>query len=792
MKSNLFQNCRILFFALTCAILASTTSALADSATETNVYWAIPFASEGPIVYRYGVPFMEKALSFQSNNTSHSSVARLSVGGPVKRIFVSGMTDTGKAHSWTTLGNYSRRYFIGDHMGIIRLNYVDGSAQVYPLTFGESLWWGEIFYNNPEPFSIDSKFREALRDSLRLYPPQPVQDGNYVAVITPQDGEISEILVQNNSGRIGVPVITGITVEAVADRNITYGKKLIGLPLDPGFAKFAEEKPLCQTDEETNKNLTALENLKRAFYVSDEDFKGPVEPQKPPGYTGPSVSFSGNIYATILANSFHYTVQDMRDKVDNDGMYHTSTRGAPNWGLYSGFGTYAKNVGYYYNDSRTRDLGRSLMELTALGFTNEAQRCADYCLQMSRLWSDPSNAINGQILPPHWGGSANRLQSSSAFDNDGHGLTAMFIYQLWQRLPNRDEWLRARWPDVKAAGDWILWQFEHPELSGATNDILFTTSEAASTPGNSIYADYTCMNALRALAEMAYSINEAGAVVKWRTQAGKMRSAMAREYIAKDKKYGNTWTLNHAGWPNKSSVLGPLILLADYEGFAPENDDPQWRPFNQAAYQRLIESYKPFGFYGQAMGYGQGFAIQSALLLDEMSNATLMLDWAAKEIYDPRVDSYIVPEACDIDSTGHYWYRIGDLGSGVQEAEMIKALRLVIGIDDTQPDRLQFFPRMPRDWNSISVSNYPVVFDNSGKITTTRLHYKLVRDKETMKLVLRPDKTLGTATIRMGPFESKPDSSNVFFNGKHPANATVVQSGDSWWVAFSAVVESNE
>ncbi len=58
---------------------------------------------------------------------------------------------------------------------------------------------------------------------------------------------------------------------------------------------------------------------------------------------------------------------------------------------------------------------------------------------------------------------------------------------------------------------------------------------------------------------------------------------------------------------------------------------------NQAAYQRILDTYKPFEFYRQSIGYGQGFVTESALLLDRMHDTTTMLDWAAKEIYDPEV-----------------------------------------------------------------------------------------------------------------------------------------------------------
>ena len=49
---------------------------------------------------------------------------------------------------------------------------------------------------------------------------------------------------------------------------------------------------------------------------------------------------------------------------------------------------------------------------------------------------------------------------------------------------------------------------------------------------------------------------------------------------------------------------------------------------------------------------------------------------------------------------------MGDLGNGVQEGEIVKTLRIVMGVDDTQPDRLQFFPRMPYGWKEMDVEKY--------------------------------------------------------------------------------------
>jgi hypothetical protein len=174
-----------------------------------------------------------------------------------------------------------------------------------------------------------------------------------------------------------------------------------------------------------------------------------------------------------------------------------------------------------------------------------------------------------------------------------------------------------------------------------------------------------------------------------------------------------------------------------------------------------------------------------------MHDATVMLNWAAKQIYDPRLDSFhsfIVPEACDIDPTEHYLYRIGDLGNGVQQAEMIKALRVVIGVDDTQPDRLQFYPRMPYDWNEMAVAKYPVLFEHAGKMATAYLRYQLKRSDDRMKLEISANQELGPVAMRLGPFEKRPTASNVRVNERIPAQTSIEHSGDSWWVRFTMSV----
>jgi len=508
----------------------------------------------------------------------------------------------------------------------------------------------------------------------------------------------------------------------------------------------------------------------------------------PEGYKGPKVLFKGDNYAAILTNAFYANVNDILAKVDEQGMYHTSTKDAVNWGG-RGFGTYKENAGLYYATSWTRDLGRSLREITDLGFLDTGTRCADYCFREARLWSErPDLLLKGEHVPDHWSRVANRPDIPSAFENDGHGLISLYLYDLWAHVPNRTEWLTANWADVEKAGDWILWQFDHPELSGAKDGVLYTTGEAAAGKGYSVYADYACMDALKGLARMAHSIGQEDAAKRWSERAAAMHDAMAQRYMVDDPKYGKVWTLDYAGWPDKSTVLGPLIFLADFSGFAPEDDDPAWRAVNLATYRRTVDMFTPKYFYGQAMGYGQGFVTESALLLDQMHDAEEMLNWTAKEIYDPKYKSFIVPEGVQMEPDGRFWYRAGDLGNGVQEGEIVKVMRLVIGVDNVEPGRVRVFPRMPYGWTEMEVKDLPVVVAKAGEIGTAHLSYTLRRQGKGMAMTIGADRAMGTVAMRLGPFAEAPGRAAISINGKTPAEMKTEKSGDSWWVRTEAPV----
>jgi hypothetical protein len=717
-----------------------------------------------------GIPFLPSSGSAAVTD----GTAEISVGCKAKHMFLLGMTSSRDQGNlcWFSPMDYAVRFFVGDSMGEIKVVYADGSADQYPLVLGESLWWGMRFTRYPEPFASQPEAAKALKDSLRLYPAKPTPDGRYLAVVTPKAQSIKAIEIVDSPSKAGVPVVLGLTVEPMPGEKVPNGVALSHDAMPADLAAFVQQSPLRKAGANEKAAEQRLAALREALYTTRSNFPKHVALTVPAGYRGPTFKFEGDSYAEVLNNILYANIQDISERVDAEGMYHTSAKGAPSWGGYEGFGTYRDGVGSYYTQSWTRDMGRSLGELCSLGYLDEGKRCADYVFKQARIWEERADLkINGVVLPRH---ICRVLQGASiepgqgCFENDGQGLTALFVYNLWRRLPDRDLWLMARWKDVFALGDWIVWQFEHPEISGA-KEVLRTDSECAGGTGYSVYADMACIETLRALADMAESIGNTDKAAQWRGRADKMTKGCESTYIVNDSKYGKTWTLDHSGWPNRSTVMGPIIIPPDRTGFLGLKNDP-WRAYNEATYKRQIEACKPFGYFGVAMGYGQGFVTQSALLLDRMSDATEMLRWAARQTYSAAFKSYIVPEGCEVDPTGSFWHRTGDLGNGVQQAEIVKALRVVIGVDDSTPKQLRICPRMPFGWTAIHVSKFPVMIERNGRTETAHIGYELKSTGGQMRIQMTSDKPLPAVELRLGPFKTAPGGPGV------------ERSGDSYWV----------
>ena len=99
---------------------------------------------------RDGVPFITGTLPFSNGS------ATMDIGGTARHVFLLGMVEDATIHCWADPTNHSVRFFVGDDLGQIRLNYADGSTEFFPLVLGESVWFGRPFYRYQEPFPTDA------------------------------------------------------------------------------------------------------------------------------------------------------------------------------------------------------------------------------------------------------------------------------------------------------------------------------------------------------------------------------------------------------------------------------------------------------------------------------------------------------------------------------------------------------------------------------------------------------------------------------------------------------------
>lgn len=778
------------------------------------------------IADHHGIPYLDKgeAILQQGKKTE------IPLDVTANRIFLFGMTNTMDigALLWWFPTDYSTRFWVGDKLGEIQINYQDKTTETYPLIIGENIWWGNIFHKFPEPFLSKPEKMQVLRDSMHLFPADPVTNSTRLAFIKPQPKKISSIALIDSPQKQGVPRLKALTAEILPNQTLNP-KNTTALPQPKPTNQLTaflanQTNAMLPEGKDKTQRQKRLNNICNALYTTEENFPKSVPLDIPEGYRGPTVKFEGTIYTDVLTNVFYHNLHQMDGKADPSGIFRESTKNSASFGQYLGFGTYHTGHAPYWNDAWSRGVGNELQVIGAYGYYDKMLVCIDYCFRQARLWNDPDNdklKINGHPIPPHWCRNiANPVVGKhlGVFENDGHGLIMLSVYNAWKRLPNakRDQWLKQRWTDVEYAAEWILWQFENPEISGATKHVLLTDSECVYNSGyglsygHSLYADFPCMQGLLAFAKMADSIGKEKSAQRWRDRAEKMRIGMEKHFITggTEKDKPKVWKLWDSGWAYQSANLAPTAFVFDTQGLDPSKGNPDWKLINLATYKRLVDKWSgkaivndpwwfepheipiysrpqrhfpPKGNYGIAMGYGQGLITHTALMLDQMRDVTDNMRWTAKIIYYADYEPYIVPEGVETHPTGKMWFRTGDLGNGQQQSDIMKALRIIIGVDDADPATLKLIPRMPRDWEKISVSQFPAWLNLDGDRRRISIDYTLTRKKDKMKMTLKTDRPLENAQVRFGPFDRLPQKVKVKCNDKILKLAPQ-PNGDSLWV----------
>ena len=762
---------------------------LAD-ATGEGVYWrGLSLGPDKDIWQGYrdvGVPFKLPPTLADIPSYDGGSLNIL-VNTQAERIYILGgrsSYDYGIARwgDYEVRSDSSDRQFIGDKAGELEVDYADGTSDHVPLIFGFNQWWwtrwGDVASGGPflQPFATTPR---PLIASLHVYS----LDNNPLApsfwVYQPQKKMIARLRLVDNPQIQGFPLVAAITLEAYHG-----GPNATELPMpaaNPMLSRWLAANTITPEMITSSSYEPALQTLRDFLYTNAADIPSTIQPESPPGRSGPRLSFDGPPAATILSNVYEFSLQDMLAKLDADGAFHASTDKSPNFGLYGGIGTWRAGVGYFYNQAWSRDMGRTLLEMIRLGFLEQAEAGLGFAgRHLYDLFNGyPQINRNGQRVPPHWGtvlGQPNLIDVDGMGDdnqeNDGHGLLLLAYVRAWQARGRAASWLDQYWQVIRDASEWYCFQLENPSFSRATK-VLYTEGEAANGGGYDVYSNDIAVEALRGTAQMARERGDVELANRWDGCADTISRGMMQELTDRDSRYGVTWRPVAWDWGYGHESLAPAFITADLSGYV--LTPSATLTVTQQTYRRQVELIPGFRS-GRVLGYGQAFLTQAALLLDDMTGAGQALNNMASFIYDAGIGPYLVPEGVALHPSGGYWYRTGDLGNAEQEAEVLKALALVAGVDDLNGRRLTIIPRVPLQWTGVSVSDYPVTV--LGQRLT--VGYTLKRAGRTLHLEFAANGIIPLLDVRLGPLPA--DATPLVSVGGVQRPAQVTESGGSTWV----------
>lgn len=716
----------------------------------------------------HNIPFIvhknnDETVSYE---TATKNEVQISLNGKISILFFLGMV-TNKPESSEWWGQNERYYanhqrvFLGDRIGRINVIYKDKTMETIPLIFGVNIWNYELFsdiksheknlntYHGPyrEPFESSMSAAKILSDSLILMENNAEKKMKYVFGVELKNKELEGVYFVKESYKECLFCISAVT-------GLMHGSQI------ESHWKYVSREFFSK-----QKYIKSLDKLSRRLYQYLDDIPDIIDTDIPNNYYGPIIKFTGNKFASINTNIYYHNIIDMAEhKVDRTGMPHTSSKWAPSYGLYIGFGTYKRNAASYHSHIWSRDVGRILIELTKFGYNNDTKKSAQilhkYLYDKSTKYDIPNwkRIANASEL------DINALDFASGKENDGHASIMLFIYNLYQSGTIDKSWvIKNLDPFIDAVG-WIEWQIRNPEKSNF-DKTLYSESEASTQ----IYGGYDLFsNVLVYYALKAYEriFNEAGifeSESKCRELSEVLKKGIYECFTTEHPIFGTIFidSLDDC-WTYEYKRFALLFICSDIFSYDPISfDSKMYRIASNTYLAQRLDYYSPSS--GRQMGYGQGYLTQIAILLDEYDDFSSCMDWVASFCYHHTDNNYIVPEGVIKHPSNRFWFRNGDLGNAVQQGEIIKCMRLIIGLDDLDLSKgLNVIPRIPKNWSCIFVEDYPINCKDDNNHIQMLVSMKYERINKGFRFAFNSQKPLFINSIRVGPFDC--DTSNTIFN----------------------------
>jgi hypothetical protein len=719
-----------------------------------------------------GIPFLVNRKDFRSLPMWYEKP--VNVGREVEGIFFLGMTTQAVTGECGWIGEryhaWQRKLFIGDILGRIDLLYEGNQMDGVPLIFGVNVWNYNTFtqlkdYEGKvypigmpyrEPFDSDTEAAELLEESLQLFENDGDKYTRYLfAFKTRGSKRLENITLRTNWGRdagVGISAITAFT-------------KGTSIPVEEGL-KFNVISFYVKSQY-----YTSMDRLARKLYQFLDELPVNFPQDKPEGYKGPELLFKGTPEAELLANVYYHNIHDMAtNKVEDNGMLRTSTKNAPCYGFYGGIGTYRDDEERYnyYKQIWSRDIGRVLCELIEHGEIEKCRLAAElllkYLYDPGVVYKRPNwkRIVNASELGeyPESYENISIQYFARGKENDGHASIMIMLYQLYRHGGVDVGWLKRNFKALIDAAEWFCWQMDNPGES-SFEDVLCSESESTygDLGGYDLFSNSYAYYALVVFSKLAEDIGEKACYERWKCYADRLMKGIEKVFTGSHYKYGAVLVEPESdNWPSEIKRMASLLLMPEIFGY----DTAEMFPGLWELWLNTYKAQKDVFFspmMGGAMGYGQGYQTQAAMLLDQVEDYTQCLDWAARFSYFHSLYPYIVPEGVTYHPSGRFWYRHTDLGNALQQTEIVKCIRLIIGLDDLDLEEgLKLIPRLPDGWERIEVKNYPIAARVNGIISRVNVNLIYSRIDEGFELFFESEKPIKVNLLRIGPFfEDKRD-----------------------------------
>jgi hypothetical protein len=384
----------------------------------------------------------------------------------------------------------------------------------------------------------------------------------------------------------------------------------------------------------------------------------------------------------------------------------------------------------------SRDSGTFMRELVMWGYYQHACQVAECVMNFAGTNQAGFIAFPRFFAPgrPHESGT----------EMDGHAAIIIAMVSLWQRLPPDDPFRERLYGFLHGPAspvryiDYLL--NHHPLIPGSGE---FGGGGPQGLYDN-VVQNNLCALALLSAAEMEDASGDSATAKRWRKDAQTIYRDMNKYLVGDDGSW--IWCIDPKTLKPNQSVLqkpvnvgfgglnGVACMNSDVLGFDPEAWNQQILAHSEKTFDRLFnvplrrEQFEKYGIWTQfdlihnglltSPSYGQGYAIQTMLLMDKLAMAGRALDFLAQATFESpgvsfdhgRLSPYYFYERLySPDAEGKI-----ELTSGcgplnlVNVTEPLKAARLILGVDDTSLKEVRIIPRLPPSWTGYEAKNWPI------------------------------------------------------------------------------------